>query len=179
MNEIPKIIHQVWFKEEKMSEELRRLQSSIREVNKGYKYILWRRDNLTFHDFPMCYTFVAKALEYEWATGKNLQPWVQTLVSYEALHNFGGFYFASNAEAKKPLDAFLKYELFFAGFYSEYGQYESPLSIGHEIIGARRNSYHLRFVLSELITDQILDFECADYEAIVGGDILRASLLDE
>jgi hypothetical protein len=44
------------------------------------------------------------------------------------------------------------------------------------VIGARKRSYHLRLVLAELITIQSMNLELTDYEALVGGDVLRVSL---
>ena len=52
-------------------------------------------------------------------------------MSYEILYNEGGIFLSFKAEARKPLDPFLKYELFFAGFYNTFGNYGSNvLSVG-------------------------------------------------
>jgi hypothetical protein len=65
---------------------------------------------------------------------------------------------ALNAEAVKPLDPFLKYELVFAGFYTPVGSYDSPVSVGREVIGSKRYGYHVRMVLTEIITVQRMNF---------------------
>lgn len=75
-------------------------------------------------------------------------------MSYEILYNHGGIYLSLKVEAKKPLDPFLKYELFFAGYYNNIGNYGSPLSIGREIMGSKVHGYHMRFIISELINEQ-------------------------
>lgn len=59
--------------------------------------MLWKRENLTFYDFPMSYAYVARTLEYEWASKRSYHPWIQALVSYEALYNHGGIYLSLNA----------------------------------------------------------------------------------
>lgn len=84
-----------------------------------------------------------------------------------------------NAQANKPLDPYLKYELFFAGFETHSELYSSPVSVGRQIIGAKRFSYHMRFILSELITEQGLNYNCADLEQVVGGGVVRLSLTDD
>lgn len=51
-------------------------------------------------------------------------------MSYEVLYNEGGIYLSIKAEARRSLSPFLKYELFFAGFYNVVGKYgPNPLSI--------------------------------------------------
>jgi hypothetical protein len=158
LNSIPKIIHQVWFKDEEIPENIRKLQKTIQEVNSDFKYMLWTKENLTSHEFPMSHPHLVRTLEHEWATGKSYHPWLQALFSYEVLYNHGGIYLALNAEAKKPLTPFLKYELLFAGFYSPVGFYDAPLSLGREVMGCKKHSYHLRMVLTEIINAERMNY---------------------
>ena len=72
----------------------------------------------------------------------------------------------------------MRYELFFAGFESNADSNFLPISFGRQIIGAKRFSYHMRFILAELITEQSMNYDCVDLEAIVGGDVIRMSVTD-
>jgi len=62
LNQIPKIIHQVWFKDEEIPQNIQTLQNSIKEMNKGYEYKLWKKENLTSYDFPLSYALIARTL---------------------------------------------------------------------------------------------------------------------
>lgn len=98
-------------------------------------------------------------------------------MSYEILYNEGGIYLSMRAEGRKSLSPFLKYELFFAGFYNPTGHYgPNPLSVSREVIGARKHSYHLKLALVEIITPERMKLDLTDYEAMVGGDALRDAL---
>lgn len=46
-------------------------------------------------------------------------------------------------------------------------------------MGSKRYAYHLRFVLTELITQQTINYDCGNLEEVVGGGVLRASMRDD
>lgn len=88
----------------------------------------------------------------------------------------GGIYIDFKTEGKKPLNPFLKYEIFFIDI--DYGpdHYIFPSNVGNGIMGARRNNYHLLLTLTQLISEEKFNFKAFNFPKIVGGYVLRKSL---
>lgn len=76
---------------------------------------------------------------------------VASLIRYETLYNHGGIYIDFKTEGKKPLDPFLKYELFFIDLDYDPTHYGNPAYAGNGIMGAIKHNYHLHLVLTELV----------------------------
>ena len=65
LNLIPKSIHQVWLKETPLPEQSEKLQQTIKQVYKDYKYTLWGIERLNPYDFPLSYHLIARVLDYQ------------------------------------------------------------------------------------------------------------------
>lgn len=52
------------------------------------------------------------------------------------------------------------------------------MSVGRDVFGATRHNYHLRIVLEDMLNKNRINLELTDYEALVGGDLLRAVITD-
>ena len=66
---------------------------------------------------------------------------------------FGGIYLDFKTEALKPLDPFLKYEIFFIDMDYTQNGYGNPRFIGNTFIGSIPNNYYLNMILTEIIRE--------------------------
>lgn len=81
---------------------------------------------------------------------------ITDILRLEILNKEGGIYLDFKVECLKPLDPFLKYEIFFNDMdYTEYG-YGEPRFVGNTFMGSRSNSYYLKFILSEIILEEFV-----------------------
>lgn len=62
-------------------------------------------------------------------------------------------------EVLKPLDAFLKYEIFFIDAGVDQTRFNVPLAIGIGIIGSMKNSYYLGITLKYLIESERINYQ--------------------
>jgi hypothetical protein len=76
---------------------------------------------------------------------------IADMLRYEAVYRWGGIYIDFKMEGLKPMDNFLKYEIFFIDSDITELRYFSPKVFGIGIFGAVSNSYYLRTILTELI----------------------------
>lgn len=53
------------------------------------------------------------------------------------------------------------------------GQYDTPIAFDKQVLGAKKFSYHLRVMLTEIITPRRLNFNIDNPELVVGGAALR------
>lgn len=61
-------------------------------------------------------------------------------------------------EGKKPLDNFLKYEIFYLDCDIEYIRLGNPQAIGIGVMGSMKNSYHMKKLLYEIIYEENIKF---------------------
>ena len=69
------------------------------------------------------------------------------------LFRYGGIYADFKFEGKKPMDAFLKYKLFFINLDLNHLRLGSPKVLGNGVMGASPNNYHLEYIIHELIKE--------------------------
>ncbi len=60
----------------------------------------------------------------------------------------GGVYLDYKFQGQKPLNNFLKYELFFIDLDISVYRLGSPKAVGNGVLGATQNNYHLKIVLN-------------------------------
>lgn len=73
------------------------------------------------------------------------------MIRYELLYQYGGIYIDFKFEGKKPMDNFLKYQIFFIDIDISNIRFGSPKAVGNGVMGAVPNSYYLKMVLNEFI----------------------------
>lgn len=99
------------------------------------------------------------------------------LMRYEILVNWGGIYVDFKWQGNKPLDPFLKYESIYIDFDIKDIRFGRPKALGNGFLGGMPNSYHLKIVLTELLTEHTLNFG-PDVSYTTGGWVVRKALTD-
>lgn len=110
---MPRKIHQIWTGTSKVTDLRLKLQETLKEKNPGFEVYLWREENITADRFPISHAISWKIHEFEKTSPRSYDALLADFVRYEVLLNFGGIYFDFKTEGMKPLDPFLKYEIFF------------------------------------------------------------------
>ncbi|MBR0278262.1 MAG: hypothetical protein IJQ50_07375 [Clostridia bacterium] len=99
---IPKKIHYCWFGEEKHSKKIKKCIKSWKKHCPDYEIIEWNEKNFDIH----CFKWVEQAYNNKkWA-------FVSDYVRLFVLYNYVGIYLDTDVEIIKPLDKFLKHNLF-------------------------------------------------------------------
>ena len=110
---------------------------------------LWREENLTMKNFPLTHASIWRTLEYQKFSPRSYSALAADLIRYELLYTHGGIYFDFKTEGMKPLDPFLKYEIFFTDASIRHKQrFPTPNNVGIPMMGAIQHQYHLRMVLA-------------------------------
>lgn len=119
-HQIPRIIHYCWFGRKKKPADVEYCISTWRMVLPDYKIMEWNEDNFSIED-AVPYVREAYSLG-KWA-------FVSDYVRLSALDAYGGIYLDTDVEVFRPLDEFLKYQMF-VGF-------ESNDNLATAVIGSR------------------------------------------
>lgn len=94
---IPKIIHYCWFGNEEMSERDKKNVEGWRKLNPDYQIIQWNESNYDINKnvyMSECYSIPKMGFVPDYAR-------------IDIIYNYGGFYFDTDVELKKPLDSLL------------------------------------------------------------------------
>lgn len=103
MNEIPKIIHQIWSGiDEPLPNHLRVLGDTWKKYHPDWEYVLW--------DHQKMYDFVLKHYPHYWKTYNSFYYPVQRwdAIRYLILDTIGGLYTDFDSECLKPLDKLIQ-----------------------------------------------------------------------
>ena len=73
----------------------------------------------------------------------------------------------------KPLDPFLKYEIFFNDMDYTQFSYGDPSFMGNTVMGSIPNSYYLNIILTEIIKEEIVNPYVIDLPRMTGAYQLR------
>lgn len=68
------------------------------------------------------------------------------------MYRHGGIYCDFKAQAVRPFDGFLKYEIVFNDADFTVKHYGNPTNVGNGNLAGRKNCYFLKKVLNELIS---------------------------
>lgn len=82
-------------------------------------------------------------------------------------------------EVLKPLDPFLKYEIFFIDGGVDSSRFNTPKALGVGIIGSMKNSYYLGNTLKYLIEMEKMNYQNQNIPQITGGYVIRKAFSDE
>jgi hypothetical protein len=102
---IPKIIHYCWFGEAEIPQLQKECIKSWSEYCPEYELKFWNEENYDLRAAPLYVTEAYKAKKY---------AFVSDYVRLDVVHKFGGFYFDTDVELLKNIDAFTKYKAVFA-----------------------------------------------------------------
>ena len=122
-NNIPKIIHYIWFGDKQIPENIQQYINNWNEKLPNYKFILWNETNFDLKKAPL---YVQQAYE------NKKFAFVADYVRLYALYNYGGIYLDTDVEVVKSFDELLDNE-FFVGR-------EDAVYVSTSIIGATKNN---------------------------------------
>lgn len=141
------IIHQVWFSKTPPSPIRMRLHQTLIDSNPGFQVRLWKLEDISKEQVPITYRLITNVMESTKYASINMAAMAVDLFRYEILYNYGGIYIDFKFEGLKPMDEFLKYELFFIDCDLSTWRLGSPKPVGNGVMGALPNSYHLGIML--------------------------------
>lgn len=126
---IPKTIHYCWFGRGKKPGKIVKCINSWKKHLADYEFIEWNEDNFDITSN----LFVKQAYE------SKKYAFVADYARLYALYNFGGIYLDTDVEVLKPLDKFLKHEVF--------SSFEDEKYIQAFVIGARKGHLWIKDLL--------------------------------
>jgi len=121
---IPKIIHYCWFGRGEKPDEIRKCIETWHKYLPDYQFIEWNEDN-----FPVDYCTYTKQA---YATKK--YAFVSDVARLYGLYHYGGIYFDTDIEVRKPLDSVVN------GGYSFITAFESDASVMTGFLAAEANN---------------------------------------
>ena len=117
-----------------MSKFRAKLHQTLKDTNPAFKMHLWTEENITVKNFPITHALIWRTLEYQKSLPRSYSAPVASLIRYEAMYNHGGIYFDFKTEGLKPLDPFLKYEIFFTDGALHKRRFPTPTDVGRNTI---------------------------------------------
>ena len=104
-NSIPKIIHQVWLGSDIPT--IQALYMNKWRTMRGWKYILWREEDIIKTNFPKTWFYIQKAIEIGIEKHRNKYAQICDLLRLEILHKYGGLYADATLEPLQNFDTLL------------------------------------------------------------------------
>lgn len=138
-NQIPKVIHYVWFGRGKKSPLIRRCIKSWRKVMPDYEIIEWNEDNFNINANTYCRQAYEKK-KYAFAADY-ARLWI--------LYNYGGICMDTDTASFKPLDRFL--------YHSSFACFESNRVIALGTVGAVKGDPMIKYLLEYYDDREFLD----------------------
>lgn len=139
---IPRIIHCVWFGNEKKSRVMEQSMKSWSTFMSNYRIMKWNEYNFSIDDAPQ---YVKEAYQ------KKKWAFVSDYVRLKVLYENGGIYFDTDMEVLRNIDCFLKYDGIFCA--------ESHHTICTAIIAAKPKALWIKELLDEYSK---IKFICGD-----------------
>lgn len=102
---------------------------------------------------PFTYKLVHRTLEFHKESKTSMYAMAADLLRYEVVLRHGGIYIDFKMEGLRPLNNYLKYEVFFVDYDIQSIRFGSPRAVGNPIFAGVKNNYHLNYVLTEIINE--------------------------
>ncbi len=109
MRRIPKIVHYCWFGGGEKPDNIKAYIETWKEKMPGYTFMEWNEQNF---DVKNSISYVRQAYEAK------KYAFVSDYVRIQALYQFGGVYFDTDVEVKKPFEEYLEEKSMVLGFES-------------------------------------------------------------
>ena len=92
--------------------------------------------------------------------------------------NFGGIYLDFKTEGLRPLDPFLKYEIFFTDTRFDQKRFP-PDQVGIPMMGAMQNNYYLKLLITEILAQDTINYDEKLFPRTAGAYVMRKAINDK
>lgn len=142
MRRIPKIVHYCWFGNGDKPQDVERFIQTWKKNMPDYQFMEWNEQNF---DISMAIPYVQQA----YAARKF--AFVSDYVRIQALYNYGGVYFDTDVEVRKPFDEYLDNRSMVLGFESKRSLLTAFIAVEqhHPYMKEFLDSYESRQFLNE------------------------------
>ena len=142
MRKIPKIVHYCWFGKGEKPDNIKAYIETWKANMPDYTFMEWNEQNFDVeHSIP----YVGQAYEAK------KYAFVSDYVRIQALYQYGGVYFDTDVEVKKPFEEFLEDKSMVLGFESERSLLTAFIAVEkeHPFMGEFLQTYKERNFLKE------------------------------